>query len=44
MRGLGKDRPALVEQADKTSKDATAAVTPAARCLTARLWSIVSAR
>jgi len=40
MRGLGKDRPALVEQADKTFEDATAAVTPAARSLIARLRSI----
>ena len=30
MRGLGKDRSALVEEADKTFEDATAAVTPAA--------------
>lgn len=37
MRGLGKDRSALVEQADKTFEDATAAITPAARSLIARL-------
>jgi hypothetical protein len=40
MRGLGKDRSTLVEQADKTFEDATAAVTPAARSLIARLRSI----
>jgi len=40
MRGLGKDRSALVEEADKTFEDATAAVTPAARNLIARLRSI----
>jgi Trypsin-co-occurring domain 1 len=39
-RGLGKDRPALVEQADKTFEDATATITPAARSLIARLRSI----
>jgi hypothetical protein len=39
-RGLGKDRTALVEEADKTFEDATAAVTPAARSLLARLRSI----
>jgi Trypsin-co-occurring domain 1 len=39
MRGLGKDRSTLVEQADKTFEDATAAVTPAARSLIARLRS-----
>ena len=39
-RGFGKDRTALVEQADKTFEDATAAVTPAARSLLARLRSI----
>jgi len=39
-RGLGRDRTALVEQADKTFEDATAAVTPAARSLLARLRSI----
>ena len=38
--GLGKDRSTLVEKADKTFEDATAAVTPAARSLTARLRSI----
>jgi hypothetical protein len=36
-RGLGKDRSALVEEADKTFEDATAAVTPAAQSLIARL-------
>jgi hypothetical protein len=40
MRGFGKDRSTLVEQADKTFEDATAAVTPAARSLIARLRSI----
>jgi hypothetical protein len=40
MRGLGKDPSSLVEQADKTFEDATAAVTPAARSLIARLRSI----
>jgi hypothetical protein len=37
MRGLGKDRPTLVEKADKTFEEATEAVTPAARSLIARL-------
>lgn len=36
-RGLGRDRSALVEEADKTFEDATAAVTPAAQSLIARL-------
>jgi hypothetical protein len=40
VRGIGKDRTALVEEADKTFEDATAAVTPAARSLLARLRSI----
>jgi hypothetical protein len=40
MRGLGKDHSALVEKADKTFEDATAAVTPAARSLIAQLRSI----
>jgi len=39
-RGLGKDHPALVEQADKTFEDATATITPAARSLIARLRAI----
>jgi len=39
-RGLGKDRSSLVEEADKTFEDATAAVTPAAKSLIARLRSI----
>jgi hypothetical protein len=39
-RGLMKDGSALVEQADKTFEDATAAVTPAARSLISRLRSI----
>jgi hypothetical protein len=39
-RGIGKDRASLVEEADKTFEDATAAVTPAARSLLARLRSI----
>jgi hypothetical protein len=40
MRGLGKDRSALMEETNKTFEDATAAVTPAARSLIARLRSI----
>ena len=40
MRGLGKDQSTVVEKADKTFEDATAAVTPAARSLIARLRSI----
>ncbi len=40
MRGLGNDRSALVEKADKTFEDATAALTPAARSLIARFRSI----
>jgi hypothetical protein len=39
-RGLGPDRSNLVEKADKTFEDATAAVTPAARSLIARVRSI----
>jgi len=39
-RGMGKDRTALVEEADKSLEDATAAVTPAARSLLARLRSV----
>jgi hypothetical protein len=39
-RGIGRDRAAVVEQADKTFEDATAAVMPAARSLLARLRSI----
>ena len=39
-RGLGKDRSSLVVEADKTFEDATAAVTPAAQSLIARLRSI----
>ena len=39
LRGL-KDRPAIVEQADKTFQDAVAAVTPAARSLIGQLRSI----
>ena len=39
-RGLRKDRSALVEQADQTFEDATAAVTPAAQSLIDRLRSI----
>ena len=39
-RGLGKDPSSLVEEANKTFEDATAAVTPAARSLIARLRSI----
>src|SRR5713101_9520678 len=40
MRGIGKDQSTLVEKADKTFEDATAAVTPAARSLIAQLRSI----
>jgi hypothetical protein len=40
MRGIGRDQTSLVEKADKTFEDATAAVTPAARSLIARLRSI----
>ena len=40
MRGISKDRSTLVEKADKTFEDATAAVTPAARSLIARLRSV----
>ena len=40
MRGLGKDRSTLVGEADKTFEDATAAVTPAAQSLIARLRSV----
>ena len=39
-RGIGRDRTALVEQADKTFEDATAAITPAARSLLTRIRSI----
>lgn len=39
-RGFGKDRSTLVEEADKSFEDATAAVTPAARSLIARLRSV----
>ncbi len=40
MRGLGKDHLAVAERTDKTFEEATAAVTPAARSLIARLRSI----
>jgi hypothetical protein len=40
MRGIGKDRFAVVEEANRTFEDATAAVTPAARSLIARLRAI----
>ena len=40
LRGIGKDRSALVEKADETFEDATAAITPAARSLIARLRSL----
>ena len=39
MRGLGKDRSAVVEEANRTFEDATA-VTPAARSLITRLRSM----
>jgi hypothetical protein len=37
MRGLGKDRPGLVERTDQTFEEATAAITPAAASLIGRL-------
>ena len=37
VRGLGKDRSALVEKADQTFEEATAAVVPAAHSLISRL-------
>ena len=40
VRGLGKDRSTIVEQADRTFEDATAVVTPAARSLIDQLRSI----
>ena len=40
MRGIGKDQSTLVEKADKTFQDATAAVTPAAQSLIAQVRSI----
>ena len=40
MRGLGKDRSAVVEEANRTFEDATAAISPAARSLIARLRSM----
>jgi NTP-dependent ternary system trypsin peptidase co-occuring protein len=40
VRGLGQDRSKLVEQADRTFEDATAAVVPAAHSLIARVRSI----
>jgi hypothetical protein len=39
-RGIGKDHSALVGEADKTFEAATAAVTPAARSLIARLRAV----
>jgi hypothetical protein len=39
-RGLGKDRSTLLGEADKTFEDATAAITPAASSLIARLRSV----
>jgi hypothetical protein len=42
-RGLGRDRSGVVEEADKTFEQATAAVTPAARSLIARLRSMEDA-
>jgi NTP-dependent ternary system trypsin peptidase co-occuring protein len=42
-RGLGKDRSSLVEEADKTFEQATAAVTPVARSLITRLRSFEDA-
>jgi hypothetical protein len=40
MRGIGNDRSALVEKADRTFEDAAAAVTPTARSLIAQLRSV----
>ena len=40
MRGLGKERPSVAEQADKTFEEATATVAPAAASLIAQLRSI----
>jgi len=40
MRGLGKDHSTLAERTDKTFEEATAAVTPAAASLIARLRSV----
>lgn len=40
MRGIGRDRDTLVDKADRTFEQATAAVTPAARSLIAQLRSI----
>jgi hypothetical protein len=40
MRGLGKDGSSLAERADKTFEQATAAVTPSAHALIARLRSM----
>jgi hypothetical protein len=42
-RGLGRDRSALVEEADKTFEDATATVTPAAQSLITRLRAMDNA-
>jgi hypothetical protein len=43
MRGLGKDRSTVVVEADKTFEEATAAMTPAARSLIARIRSMEDA-
>lgn len=40
MRGIGKDRSALIEEADRTFEDATSVVTPAAQSLISRLRSM----
>jgi Trypsin-co-occurring domain 1 len=40
MRGIGRGTDALVDQADRTFEQATAAVTPAARSLIAQIRSI----
>ncbi len=40
MRGLGKDHLATAERTEKTFEEATAAVTPAAKTLIARLRAI----
>ena len=40
VRGLGQERSKLVEQADKSFEEATAAVTPAAHSLISRLRAV----
>ena len=43
MRGIAKDRAALVEEADRTFEAATSVVAPAARSLIARLRAMADA-